>query len=146
MRLPKQVRPSGFDLQMTSMIDVVFLLLVFFLWTSSFDEPEFDLVSALSLPPVGNASSTVETTPVMFDEIVVRIMQEVSGIPKIRFNGTSIETLEILNTRLQTIVAVGAQPSVIIHPDSTVAMETAIAVYDVARKAGFDRVLFTVSQ
>src|SRR6056297_257054 len=43
MQAPR--RPSGFDEEfaMTSMIDVVFLLLVFFIWTSSFDRPEADL-------------------------------------------------------------------------------------------------------
>ena len=57
MRLPTHPRSNAFDLQMTAMIDVVFLLLVFFLWTSSFDEPEFDLSSALSLPPVGSGNA-----------------------------------------------------------------------------------------
>lgn len=145
MRLPSPARSSRFDLQMTSMIDVVFLLLVFFLWTSSFDEPEFDLASALSLPPVGNASTASDTTPMLFDEIVVRILQPANGSPEIQLNSSPIGTLSLLKVRLQAIAAVGAQPAVIVHPDATIAMETAIAVYDVARSAGFDRVLFTVT-
>jgi len=130
---------------MTSMIDVVFLLLVFFLWTSSFDEPEFDLASALSLPPIGNSSSASEATPMLFDEIVVRIAQFPSGEPIVQLNGTELENVSTLITKLQLIAAVGAQPAVIVDPDPAIAMETAIAVYDAARKAGFDRVLFTVT-
>lgn len=144
MRLPNHHRSSSFDLQMTSMIDVVFLLLVFFLWTSSFDEPEFDLASALSLPPVGNSSSASEATPVLFDEIVVRITQAPSGESIIQFNGTELENLSALAARLRSIASVGAQPAVIVDPAPGITMETAIAVYDVARAAGFDRVLFTV--
>ncbi|MGV3484832.1 MAG: biopolymer transporter ExbD [Planctomycetaceae bacterium] len=145
MRVPTRPRNNAFDLQMTAMIDVVFLLLVFFLWTSSFDEPEFDLAGALSMPPMGNASQTVETTPPPFDEIVVRIIQTGPGQTEIRFNDSVMESLPVLQQRLSAVANLGAQPAVIVHPDQAVVMEIAIAVYDTARAAGFDRVLFTVS-
>jgi biopolymer transport protein ExbD len=145
MKLPSRDRSHSVDLQMTAMIDVVFLLLVFFLWTSSFEKPEFDLASALSLPPVGNSSTNLETVPVLFDEIVIRIVSTGNGVHELRLNesvyGTNAELLE----RLTSIATLGVQPAVIVHPDSSVPMETAIAVYDSARAAGFDRVLFTAS-
>src|SRR5262245_58567237 len=43
----------GFDVMMTPMIDMVFLLLVFFVCTAGFDRPEENLPSNLSLPGVG---------------------------------------------------------------------------------------------
>ena len=145
MRLPTHPRSNAFDLQMTAMIDVVFLLLVFFLWTSSFDEPEFDLSSALSLPPVGSGNAAAKTAPVPFDEIVVRVIQGDAGQTEIRLNDSAMQSIEQLQQRLSSIAALGAQPAVIVDPDRTVALETAIAVYDAARAAGFDRVLFTVA-
>lgn len=145
MRLPTHRRSSSFDLQMTAMIDVVFLLLIFFLWTSSFEEPEFDLASALSLPPVGNSQSSVETPQMPFDEIVIRIVQSSNGRQEIRLNESIVSSLPQLKIKLSSIVSIGVQPAVIVHPDSIISMEAAIAVYDVARAAGFDRVLFTAT-
>jgi len=147
MRLPIHRRLSSFDLQMTAMIDVVFLLLIFFLWTSSFEAPEFDLASAMSLPPVGNSNSTskVETPQMPFDEIVIRIIQAPEGRWQVKLNESLLPDLSQLKAKLSTIAALGAQPAVIVHPDSAIPMEAAIAVYDIARSAGFDRVLFTTT-
>ncbi len=145
MRLPTHSRSKSLDLQMTAMIDVVFLLLVFFLWTSSFDEPEFDLSSDLALPSIGNSKPSSPAAPVPFDEIVVRIVQAERGQQELRLNSSTMPDLAELKTRLAAIANIGAQPAVIVHPDAPVPMETAIAVYDLARAAGFDRVLFTVS-
>ena len=145
MRLPIHRRSTSFDLQMTAMIDIVFLLLIFFLWTSSFEIPEFDLVSALSLPPVGNSNSKIETPQMPFDEIVLRIIQAPEGRWHVKLNESVVPDLSQLKTKLSSIAAIGAQPVVIVHPDPTIPMEAAIAVYDVARSAGFDRVLFTTT-
>ena len=145
MRLPIHRRSSSFDLQMTAMIDVVFLLLIFFLWTSSFESPEFDLASALSLPPVGNSNGKVETPQMPFDEIVIRIIQAPESRWQVKLNELVVPDLSQLKAKLSTITALGAQPAVIVHPDATISMEAAIAVYDVARSAGFDRVLFTTT-
>ena len=145
MRLPTHRRSSSFDLQMTAMIDVVFLLLIFFLWTSSFEEPEFDLAGSLSLPPVGNSQSSVKTPQMPFDEIVIRIIQSSNGRQEIRLNESIVPSLPQLKIKLSSIVSIGVQPAVIVHPDSIISMEAAIAVYDVARAAGFDRVLFTAT-
>jgi len=130
---------------MTAMIDVVFLLLIFFLWTSSFEVPEFDLVSALSLPPVGNSNRKVESPQMPFDEIVIRIIPAPEGRWQVKLNESLVPDLSQLKAKLLTIAALGAQPAVIVHPDSAIPMEAAIAVYDVARSAGFDRVLFTTT-
>jgi len=131
---------------MTAMIDVVFLLLVFFLWTSSFEEPEFDFASGLSMPPVGNAGeSTKPSESVLFDEIVVRLVQSPSGL-EIRFNGESLDSIATLRSRLVSVASLGAQAAVIVDPDAEVTMESSIAAYDAARAAGFDRVLFAVKK
>ncbi len=143
MRVPRPHRPSGFNVAMTSMIDVVFLLLVFFLWTSSFEMPEYDLLGALALPPVGNANSTTDAAPVPFDEIVIRIVENAANF-ELRLNASVLTDTRELKDRLTAIAALGAQPAVIVHPDPAVPMEIAIRVYDSARAAGFDRVLFTV--
>lgn len=145
MRLPNISVRSGIELQLTPMIDVVFLLLVFFLWTSSFEEPEFDLPSALAEPPLGLADSPqTPSPPEAFDEIVIRV----SGTPTTlqwTLNGEAIADLQGLLTQLQSIVELGVQPPVVIDPDVTVEVGDVVDVYDTARRAGLQRVLFAAS-
>lgn len=145
MRTPNISVRSDIELQLTPMIDVVFLLLVFFLWTSSFEEPEFDLPSALADPPLGLADSPqTPSTPEVFDEIVIRV----SGTPTAlqwTLNGTSVTDLQAMFAQLQSIVELGVQPPVVIDPDVTVEVGDVIDVYDTARRAGLLRVLFAAS-
>lgn len=127
---------------MTPMIDVVFLLLVFFVWTSSFELPEFDLPSAIAEPPSGVASESNASPPVEpFDEVVITLSMK-EGQTRINFNGQSINGADAVRQKLSQIVALGIQPPVIIDPADEVTMNVAVSVYDAARAAGVDRVLF----
>lgn len=47
-----------------------------------------------------------------------------------------------LRTQLSEIISLGVQPAVIVDPDDEIPMNFAVQVYDVARSAGADRVLF----
>ena len=127
---------------MTPMIDVVFLLLVFFVWTSSFELPEFDLPSAIAEPPSGRAEAPTDTPPVEpFDEIVLRLVRQ-NGQDQIQLNGQPVRDLVEMKTRLAEIISLGVQPPVIVDPDDQITMNFTVQVYDVARSAGADRVLF----
>lgn len=142
MKIPGQFHSDTIQLKMTPMIDVVFLLLVFFIWTSSFEVPEFDLPSAIAEPPPGEsdvAESLPPTEP--FDEIVVRLAIA-DGQLHIQLNEQPIENLAMLQSRLREIIAIGVQPPVIIDPADEITMNVAVKAYDVARTAGADRVLF----
>ncbi|WP_417746248.1 ExbD/TolR family protein [Rosistilla oblonga] len=144
MRLPSGHGREPLELKMTPMIDVVFLLLVFFLWTSSFEEPEFLMPSAIADPPLAaGAEATLQPPPASepFDEIIVRI-QWTSGAATLLFNDQPLPSLDALRQRLQAILDVGVLPPVIVDPDPEVPMGDAIRVYDTARSLGFDRVLF----
>lgn len=142
MRVPRHAGASTLEVKMTPMIDVVFLLLVFFVWTSSFDLPEYDLPSSIAQPPQG-ISETEATAPPSepFDEIIVRLIND-QGITVTKLNGTVVASLADLQKRVQQIVDLGVQPPVIIDPDGNVTMDQAIQAYDTVRIAGADRVLF----
>lgn len=142
MRVPVDHQRESVELKMTPMIDVVFLLLVFFVWTSSFETPEFDLPSAIAQPPAGGAEvSDVQPTTEPFDELVVRItLQDAEEV--IELNGARVADLRQLQARLAEIIALGVQPPVIVDPAEQIRMNTAVKVYDAARAAGADRVLF----
>ncbi len=76
MKIPSSTtsRGDGFDsATMTPMIDVVFLLLIFFVWTASISAVEYLLPSNLS-PAPGSAAVTEEPPPPPdFEPVVVKI-------------------------------------------------------------------------
>jgi biopolymer transport protein ExbD len=124
------------------MIDVVFLLLVFFVWTSSFEIPEFDLPTAIAEPPTGGTELSSEQPPTeVFDEIVIRLLLQDAGLV-ILMNGQPMEDIGVLKSRIAEIIALGVQPPVIIDPAEQIRISSAVQVYDAARAAGADRVLF----
>ena len=143
MKIPCAQQDDSLELKMTPMIDVVFLLLVFFVWTSSFEVPEFDLSSAIAEPPAGgNEVSSDQTPPTeVFDEIVIRLSQPEASL-LIEFNGETVVEIAELRRRLAEIIALGVQPPVIVDPSDEITMNVAVQVYDAARAAGADRVLF----
>lgn len=143
MRLPSHQRTGTLEVKMTPMIDVVFLLLIFFVWTSSFETPEFDLPGAIAeVPAAGNTANTDQPPPVeAFDEIVVRLVIR-DGLTAIELSGERLASPEALRDRLSQIIAIGVQPPVIIDPEPEVTMEWTVKAYDIARSAGADRVLY----
>jgi biopolymer transport protein ExbD len=147
MRVPTLSQSNTAELKMAPLIDVVFLLLVFFIWTSSFEIPEFDLSSAIAVPPpqrsdLGQSPVTDQTPPVEpFDEIVIRLSR-IDARLIIELNDEQIDGLATLGNRLAEIMALGVQPAIIIDPSAEITMNTAVATYDAARAAGADRVLF----
>jgi len=147
MRVPRQRVGEPLEVKMTPMIDVVFLLLIFFIWTSSFREPEFDLPSSLAqVPEAGTESTTRQPPPAeVFDEIVIRLISADDDV-EIRLNGQAVESLEVLGRRLAGILELGVQPPVIIDPDEEVTMGLAVQAYDASRLAGADRVLFAARE
>ena len=146
MRLPSVHDRDSLELKMTPMIDVVFLLLVFFVWTSSFELPEFDLPSAIAEPPAGGSETSIQQAPTQdaFDEIIVRVLYHDSSTV-IQFNGQICHDIATLKQRVAEVISLDVQPPVIVNPEDQVKMNVAVEVYDAIRAAGADRVLFAVS-
>lgn len=142
MKLPPTSNDDSLELKMTPMIDVVFLLLVFFVWTTSFELPEFDLPGSLAELPMGAAEESSDKSPVeKFDEIIIRLLWQAEGV-QIVLNGEELGQMSDVKARLTEITALGVQPPVIVDPDEKVTMDIAVEAYDAARAAGLDRVLF----
>ena len=130
---------------MTPMIDVVFLLLVFFVWTASFQTIEYVLDSQVAAAE-GNAAQKTEPSPATdFDEpIVVRIESEGGGLVW-SVNQRSAQSLQDVRNRLKSLADVDASAKVILHPDPAVALEFVIGAFDAAQLAGFTQVAFAVN-
>lgn len=108
-------------LDIAPLIDVVFLLLVFFMLTSNFMTPE---AVELNLPESGSAVSH-EQTP-----IIVTLAQ--GG--EITLNGEALE-LAALGLRLETRPDIGEQ-SITLKSDAGVEVQQLIQVMDQIRGAG----------
>jgi biopolymer transport protein ExbD len=140
-------RRTPVDLQLTPMIDCVFLLMVYFIWASSFAIVEQALPSQLSAVAAGNAPSANTPPPpeADFDDVVVRILWTGSG-PAWEVNDAPLPTLADLQATLAQIARIKRDAPVILHPDPDVPLGDVIDVFDLARFVGFEKVQFAASE
>ena len=139
-------QPSAIDIDqaMTPMIDVVFLLLVFFVWTASFQVIEQILPSELS-SQMGNQPSTLTPPPIKdFDDVIITVSYD-NGRPAWTLNKQPITRIAEIERRLSAIASVNAAAPVILHPQPNVPLEFVIQSYDAAKLSGFTKVAFAVN-
>ena len=114
------------NLSLTPLIDVVFLLLIFFLVTSEFEEEERRLDIVL---PTATSATPMTSKP---REIVVDI--DARGQVFLRGEPTGIDDLEQL---LQTAVASNpTNQTVVIRADQSTAFQPVVSVMDVCNRTG----------
>jgi biopolymer transport protein ExbD len=146
MRIPfrhKNERQS-LEIAMTPMIDVIFLLLIFFISTSSFQPPEEVLPTNMSLP--GSSSETVAIDPLEedLDEIVVKVLWRDGG-PRWEVNQRRYEQLGQVGAVLSAVAGFQADLPVILDVEGVVPMENVIDVYDLCRRIGLQRIQFAAA-
>jgi biopolymer transport protein ExbD len=130
------------EIMMTPMIDVIFLLLVFFLATSSFQIVEQLMPSNVSklTPPVGAGEAPPpEPSDDALEQVLVKLEYAESGAIA-KLNGIALTQFSDLRQRLLAMSGVRANVPVIIDPDPLVQAADVVAVYDWARQAGLTRV------
>ncbi|MFG0264580.1 MAG: ExbD/TolR family protein [Rhodopirellula sp. JB055] len=150
MKRPDIRGGSQQSIGMTSMIDVVFLLLVFFVWTSSFDAPEQNLPGGLAVAAESTAASSElppqeVTSESPIEELVLRIERSGASSVRYRLGTTQLSSPESLRARLEAIAKLGISPPIIVDPDGEISMAITVATVDLVRLSGFDRVHLAVS-
>ncbi len=149
MRRPSPYTDRGGELEikMTPMIDVVFLLLIFFIWTASFQIVEQVLPSHLSEVSGSLPANPDDTPPIEedFDRVVLRI-RWVDGHAVWRINQIDVSSLQQVRSRLETIAAIKRTAPVILHPDRDVPLGHVIDLYDLTRLVGFEKIQFAASE
>jgi biopolymer transport protein ExbD len=138
--------PRSLDVAMTPMIDVVFLLLVFFIWTASFQLAEYVLPSEVSEPATGATSDPLEVPPpeADFHTVVVRIRWQ-QGQPLWQVNREQFTSLAAVRGHLEQVFEIVQDAPVVIHPDDATPLAHVIDVYDVTRGVGFQEIQFAVA-
>tara|TARA_B110000240_G_scaffold185099_1_gene220367 strand:- start:1594 stop:1944 length:351 start_codon:yes stop_codon:yes gene_type:complete len=113
---------------MSSMTDIVFLLLIFFMLTSTLVSP-----NALKLLLPNSKSKTLEKQTV-----------SVSITKELEFYINENKTIEInLENELKSLLANEIDPAIILHADKTVAIEYVVKVMDIAYRNKYKIVLAT---
>ena len=118
---PKTRAPQ---LALTSMLDVIFLLLCFFVTVSVFSQWESEI--SIQLPKAG----TAEEPDRLPGEIILNLARD----GKVTVNGQTL-SLEDLRVRLQRVSKYYPGQPVIIRADKQTAYEQLIGVVDVCRSA-----------
>ncbi len=138
-------RKTDMESAMTPMIDVVFLLLVFFVWTSSFQIIEQILPSQMSAQ-MGTEPTEIDAPPPEkdFDDVVIRIFWNGQS-PSWSINDQPIDSIASMRQRLSDIASVKVDAPVILHPNGVVPLGDVIEVYDVSKLAGFQKIAFAVN-
>jgi biopolymer transport protein ExbD len=138
-------RRDPLEIKMTPMIDVVFLLLIFFVWTASFQVVEYLLPSELSSLS-GNQGAEDEPPPEAdFEDVVIRIHWNGDHVVW-TINDRPADSLDQLRQRLQAIAQVKQDAPVILHPDEEVPLGDVIDVFDISRIIGFEKVQFVAGE
>ncbi len=118
-----RAKPAAFAL--TSMLDVIFLLLCFFVTASVFSQWESEISIQL---PSAKTSDEPDRLP---GEIIANVARDGS----VRVNGTSL-TLSELTSRLAKIAKYYPGQAVIVRADKDARYESLVDVIDACRAAG----------
>ncbi len=148
MKIPSSTTARGDGLDsttMTPMIDVVFLLLVFFVWTASITSIEYLLPSTLSATPGSAAATSEPPPPPDLDPVVVKIVW-LGDRPGWFVSGRAVRELAQVRETLQSVAEIKSDLPVIIDPAGDVPLGDVIDVYDTARRAGFEKIQFAASE
>ncbi len=130
------------EIMMTPMIDVIFLLLIFFLTTSSFQLVEQLLpsgVSKMNMAAGDALEQPLEPTQDMLEQVIIELRIAEAGV-NAKLNGVALASLDELPARLQAMSQIRPDVPVIIDPDAKVKAMDVIAAYDWSRQAGLTRV------
>lgn len=127
---------------MTPMIDVVFLLLIFFICTASFQIVEQNLPSQVQLEvPAGNSliDKQVETEDI--EPVLLKIDWR-NDKPVWSVSGQSCADLLAVKLKLDALATIDSSVPIIVDVEAPVPFGIAIDAYDVSRNMGFSEIQF----
>lgn len=124
---------------MTPMIDVVFLLLIFFVVAAAGQVPELVLPTEMTSAGSVESEVPVEQDPWIV-EVWIALRSQEAGHTVIDMNGRQFSDVDDLREPLSTLAALTPENPVILDIGPQVPMRDMIAVYDLCRGVGFESV------
>lgn len=144
MHLPRRTYGS-LDLMLTPMIDVVFLLLVFFVVTASFRPPEWMLPSSLLTEGGSQPATRIDPELIDLEHVVVKVFWQ-DDQPSWWVNEQPAASFADVQQTLAAVADIRQDIPVLIDPQDATPVQWVIQTYDAARIAGFEKVQFAVGQ
>lgn len=141
---PEKSAPPALGASMTPMIDVVFLLLIFFVCTASFQPIEALLPGDLLISGAGIANVPLEEQP-QLERVVLRAAIDSQDRVAWTVNEKECGSHEQLQDLLAALAEIDPTLPVVVDPDRDVPLGDVINGYDTARQAGFGKVKFATS-
>jgi biopolymer transport protein ExbD len=132
LRFKKRPKHHGVQVPMTSLIDIVFLLLIYFLLTTNFIAAEGIKV---------NLPAARLVAPQLDQEITIHI--DASG--KIYLQEELVAIPALLN-RLREVMVLSNPGSVVVKADRTAIVDTVVTVMDVAKAAGAKKLMLATER
>lgn len=123
------------DLELAPMIDVVFLLLIFFITSWQFARFERDM--DISVPAAEQTENSKQTV----GEIILNVREDGAVV----LNGAPVTSEELLG-RLKTISVAYPDQAVILRGDSKADFQHIISVLDLIKQAGIWNVAFAATK
>lgn len=132
--------PDTPEIQIAPMIDCVFLMLVYFMTTSSLEKSEADLAF-----PAGRAGAAADPLPAVDEQQL-----EVDAAGAVSWNGSSFPLLaggsagllERLHAFRGTCAAAGSTPSLRLVPDPEAPHQAVVTLLDLISDSGIETVHF----
>ena len=130
---------------MTPMIDVVFLLLIFFICTASFQIAEQNLPSEVRIESKeGSSDVDIEPEQQDLEPVIVKILWN-NNAPSWEISGEPCATWTEVQNRLEAAAQIDTEIPVILDVAAEVPLEHVIRAYDVSRATGFSQIQFAAS-
>ncbi len=143
MRIPhvRRIAHEPDNSTMTPMIDVVFLLLIFFICASARQTREALLPANL---PAGSIEAAGAVPAVQIDQAFVKVKQRADGTTIAEINGTDYATIDLLESQLRALAEVGPEVPVILDIEGRVPFGDVIRVYDLCQRLKFTTIKFAI--
>lgn len=131
---------------MTPMIDVVFLLLVFFVCASIGQKPDALLPAQLNHGTTESKVDPPQEVPDEFPPQEVRIrLARIDGQLRIELNEGIVPGARELRLRLERLAELSAQSKIILDIQDDVSVQQFIAIYDLCQGLGFASISFAIN-
>ena len=141
MRLKHIQRPPVVQLSMTSMIDVIFLLLIFFVCTANFERLEALLATELASSGVTGGVAVTPPELLNLDHARISISYE-NGQPAWQVEGHNCRSLRDLQSVLVQIARAKDDFPIVISCDENAPVEFWLDVIDACRQVGLTNLSF----
>jgi Biopolymer transport protein len=145
MRLKYAKRPPIVQLSMTSMIDVIFLLLIFFVCTANFNRIEALMKTELASSGVtGGGVAVADPVLLNSDRAAIKILYENNAFHW-QIEGRKGQSLRDLQAVLVQIARAKDDFPVILSCDENVPIEHWLDVIDACRQVGLSNISFALT-